>query len=414
MTLGTEFVTPQYDSLCFANLPQAIVHLLSGAGTNRLPSAMFPHGHRRYKTVILILVDAFGWRFVERYGSDYPFLRRALETGGAHKLTSQFPSTTAAHVTTIHTGQPLSQNGVLEWQYYEPRFDALIAPLLHSYAGTTERDTLPPAPPAELLYPAQTLYHELKEHDVESFVFQHYSLTQSTFSRIMFRGANVRPYRTLPEALTNLAEIALENRRRPTYLFLYFAGIDTTGHTYGPNAPQLAAEVDTLLTSLERLLWRPLNGRASDCLLLVTADHGMVEVDPATTIYLNQQERFAGLERLLKRNRRGELLVPAGSCRDMFLYVQDGRVEQAQDRLGRELAGRAEVWRTEDLIDRGLFGTNPVSDVFRARAGDLVILPYRNEAVWWYERGRFEQNYYGHHGGLTREEVEIPLLLMAP
>lgn len=414
MSFDTEFVTPQYDSLCFANLPQTIVHLLSGAGTSRLPAAMFPDGRQRYGTVILILVDAFGWRFVERYGGDYPFLRRALASQGAHKLTSQFPSTTAAHVTTIHTGQPVGQSGVLEWQYYEPHFDALIAPLLHSYAGTTERDTLPPTPPAELLYPARTLYHELNEYHVDSYIFQHYLLTQSTFSRIMFRGAHVRPYRTLPEALTNVAEIALANRGTPTYLFLYFGGIDTTGHVYGPNAPQLAAEIDALLTALERLLWRPLDGRASDCLLLVTADHGLVEVDPATTIYLNQQERFAGLESLLKRNRLGELLVPAGSCRDMFLYVHDARLDEALEWLGDELAGRAEVWRTEDLIDRGLFGKSPVSETFRARAGNLVILPYRNEAVWWYERGRFEQNYYGHHGGLTREEVEIPLLIMAP
>jgi predicted AlkP superfamily pyrophosphatase or phosphodiesterase len=413
MTFDAGFVTPQYDSLCFANLPQAIVHLLTGAGTAGLPASIFPGRRQRYRTVILILADAFGWRFVERYGHDYPFLSRALEHGTIHRLTSQFPSTTAAHVTTVHTGQPVGQHGVFEWQYYEPQLDAIIAPLLHSYAGTTERDTLPPSPPAEQLYPARTLYHQLGEQGVDSHVFQHHVLTQSTFSRLMFRGANVRPYRTLPEALTNLAQVALANQGRPTYLFLYFAGIDTTGHVYGPNAPQLAAEIDAWLTSLDRLLWRRLAGKADDCLVMLTADHGLVEVDPATTVYLNQQERFAGLDHLLKRNRRGELLVPAGSCRDMFLYVHDRALDEAWDWLSRELAGRAEVWRTEDLIERGLFGPQPVSETFRARVGNLVILPYRGEAVWWYERGRFEQNYYGHHGGLTWEEMEIPLLLAA-
>lgn len=42
--------------------------------------------------------------------------------------------------------------------------------------------------------------------------------------------------------------------------------------------------------------------------------------------------------------------------------------------------------------------------------GDLVILSYKGESVWWYERGRYEQGYYGHHGGLTREEMETVLL----
>jgi hypothetical protein len=45
-----------------------------------------------------------------------------------------------------------------------------------------------------------------------------------------------------------------------------------------------------------------------------------------------------------------------------------------------------------------------------SRLGNLVILPYEQESVWWYEKG-FEQKHYGHHGGLTPQEAEIPLLL---
>jgi len=41
-----------------------------------------------------------------------------------------------------------------------------------------------------------------------------------------------------------------------------------------------------------------------------------------------------------------------------------------------------------------------------------VILSYRYESIWWYEKGKFEQKFYGHHGGLTPQEMEIPLLAM--
>jgi hypothetical protein len=61
-------------------------------------------------------------------------------------------------------------------------------------------------------------------------------------------------------------------------------------------------------------------------------------------------------------------------------------------------------------MKEGFFG--PILDpAFRARAGDLVILPYRGETVWWYEKNKFEQRFRGHHGGLTKEEMEIPLLM---
>jgi hypothetical protein len=47
------------------------------------------------------------------------------------------------------------------------------------------------------------------------------------------------------------------------------------------------------------------------------------------------------------------------------------------------------------------------------RVGNVVILPYQYETVWWYEGGKFEMHFQGHHGGLTPEEMEIPLLLLA-
>jgi hypothetical protein len=46
------------------------------------------------------------------------------------------------------------------------------------------------------------------------------------------------------------------------------------------------------------------------------------------------------------------------------------------------------------------------------RVGNLVILPYAHETVWWYQKGRFEQNFYGSHGGLSREEMETLLLAL--
>ena len=50
---------------------------------------------------------------------------------------------------------------------------------------------------------------------------------------------------------------------------------------------------------------------------------------------------------------------------------------------------------------------------FCPTSGNLVILPFEGEAVWWYEAGRFEQKFFGHHGGLTPGEMETPLLIYA-
>jgi len=46
--------------------------------------------------------------------------------------------------------------------------------------------------------------------------------------------------------------------------------------------------------------------------------------------------------------------------------------------------------------------------------GNLVILPRGDETVWWYEKGKFELKHNGLHGGLSRDEMDIPLILYRP
>ncbi len=114
---------------------------------------------------------------------------------------------------------------------------------------------------------------------------------------------------------------------------------------------------------------------------------------------------------MLRTDRQGQVLTPGGSCRDMFLYVKPSALEDAQVLVANMIGERGAVRPVADLIGAGYFGPLPVSDTFLGRVGNLVVLPFEGEAVWWYEKDRFEQKFRGHHGGLTRGELEIPLLL---
>jgi hypothetical protein len=224
----------------------------------------------------------------------------------------------------------------------------------------------------------------------------------------MFRGALVRSYRDLPEGLVNLSQM-LEKTNPQAYYVLYFDKIDGVSHDYGPESPQTEAEIQVFLTMMEQIFQKQmlLNGRRILCLL--TADHGQVETDPQMSVYLNRDPRFAGILKYLKTDQEGKPIVPAGSARDFFLYIQDGMVDEAQYFLSKRLEGQAEVWNVANLISEGYFGPI-ISAKLPARTGDLVILPYQGEAVWWYEKDKFEQRFRGHHGGLTPAEMEIPLL----
>jgi predicted AlkP superfamily pyrophosphatase or phosphodiesterase len=405
---GERFVRPLYESYCFSRLPHTIEALLTGAVTPGLPAAATAGLPDRCETVIVLFLDAFGWRFFAPRAESYPFLRRFVDSGVVSPLTTMFPSTTAAHVTAMNTGLTPAASGIFEWFYYEPLQDAIIAPLLFSYAGDRGRETLAAAGvnPRDL-FPRGTIYQRLGAAGVRSTILQHRDYAASSYTRALSVGADILPFRTVPEALTSLAQ-RIAAQPGPAYYYLYLDMIDAAAHLYGPDSQHVAAEIDIVLTALDRLLHPALKAARGDIALLLVADHGQIAIDPQATISLNRL--LPELTAATRMSASGRLLVPAGSRRDMFLYIRDERLDDIHAELNHALKGRAEVHRTADLIAAGMFGGDP-SPAFLGRVGNLVVLPYPGESVWWdfAENGKFESTYLGAHGGLTRDEAETQL-----
>jgi predicted AlkP superfamily pyrophosphatase or phosphodiesterase len=401
---------PLYESYCFARLPATIARLLVGDAidpADALPDDVFGDLPRRYDTVVLFFCDAFGWHFYDRWCRQLPALRRFEEQGVVSRMTAQFPSTTAAHVTCIHTGLPVGQSGVFEWNYYEPhpQVDRVITPLPFTEPGEgagalAKRGVRP----ADLLPPAR-LYRDWARLGIESTVLQHLHYTPSPYSDEVFAGATVVPFGSLPEGLAQLSGRLLKPASGPRYFFLYHDRIDFVGHQLGPDSHNFAAAIRETFTELERF-FEDVISRSGRALFLLTADHGQIGVNPASTLYLNRM--VPDLIDDLKVNRQGEPILFGGSPRDLFLYVREDRIADVRARLERLLDGLAVVWPIERLIAEGFFGPE-ISERLRARLGNLVILPEPGETVYWLDPGRFAMQFYGHHGGWSPVEMDTGL-----
>ena len=384
-------VIPRHDGGGFAALPATVARLLGvgegGVALHRLPE--------RAQRVVLVLLDAFGWRFFTRHG-DHPLLRRF---DAVVPLTTQFPSTTTAHITTLHAGVPVGEHGLYEWNVYEPSLDALVTPLLFCYAGDGARDTLlrAGADPGLLWSSAPTLYERLAQAGVASHAFGPATFTPSTYDRVLARGAHIHPIADLPGGLAELAA-TLHAAPGPAYAYVYWDEVDSIGHEHGPSSPQFAAAAERCLDALDA----GLRALPEGTVVLLAADHGQVDVDPATTVYVN--EAWPQIVDLLARGSQGRLLAPAGSARDLFLHCRPDAVEAVVDGLAQLLGERAAVHRVTDLVDAGWLGA--VGERLRARLADVCVLPGPGETVWWRERHRFDMRFRGHHGGLSEDEAQ--------
>ena len=403
-------IKPRYDSYCFSNIPSFIHHALNEGHPSRLTPEMMGMPERSYRNVAFVFADAFGWNHFQRF-ADHPFLRRLTAEGYVRQGTSQFPSTTAAHITTVATAQVVGEHGVFEWQYYEPRLDAMFQPLVYSYSGDPDPETLrkTDADPRELLPCQHTFYQALEMDGIASFTLVPTLLTLSTYSNVMGVGNTMIPCQTLTDALQVLTD-RLAGTTTPAYYSIYYPEIDSKSHEFGPDSPQAEAEIIHFLDLMNETFFG--NGRVElhDTLLLLTADHGQTAVSPKTTVYLNQLPEFEQLRPLMRTNGAGKLLTPGGSARDVFLYIEDAHLEEARALLADVLDDTADVYLASDLIELGLFGTARPSQTFLDRVSNLVILPRANQTVWWYEKDRFDQKFFGHHGGLSPDEMELPIL----
>lgn len=394
----SSFEKPLYSGYAFSELPNTILSLLGG-DKGGLPKDCIQPG--TYERVIFILIDGFGWRFLQQYQEKYPFLSRFFKKGVVSKISSQFPSTTTAHITSLACNQPVGEHGLYEWFMYEPRVDRVVAPLLYAFAGDKKPATLQ-LDPKEFL-PEPLFFNDLKKMGVKARIFQHESIAESIYSQWMFDGAEKISYRHWNHALSQLKA----HLKSPGLFYLYFGDFDSKAHRHGLDSRQVKEALDQCFTALEQDLMTLPELSLPSTALLVTADHGMTEIHPSTTCYLN--EAFPTLETYLKRGVDGHVLAPAGSCRDFFLHVQEDRLQELHEKLIPLLQDKADIYPTGQLISDGFFGPT-VSERCRGRMGNLVILPRGNNSIWWHEKHRFEQKFYAMHGGITPDELETIFL----
>ena len=408
-------VTPLYQSYCFSNIPR---FMLDHFGVSRgpepdsaaLPSSVGSELFAEAEQVVFFLFDGFGWQFFEQFVEQSPALRRFAADGVVSKLTAQFPSTTAAEITTIHTALPVGIHGIYEWFYYEPLVDGVISPFLYSWAGEEKKNTLKELGLLpEQIFPTSSIYQLLEQALVRPVVYHPAGFCNSPYDQAVTRGAQLVGYKHLPAGLTRLVEDVRNNQGR-SYRYFYYGNIDNVFHEHGPDSRCGRAEVKLVLDTWQKLFWDRIAGQSSKTVIVATADHGSVQVAPEKTIYLDRL--LPNLADKLIRNRSGKLIVPAGGPRDFFLHVKEEAKHEAREMLQNQLNGAADVFLVDQLIDQGMFGANPVSDNFLSRAGNIVILARENQMIWWWDQGQFEKKHRGHHGGLSKPEMEIPFMVL--
>lgn len=332
----------------------------------------------------VVLVDGLGWSNLHARAEAAPFL-----TGGMDRLvrgTSALPSTTAANLAYLGTGALPGRTGMLGYSVRNPATGRGMN--LISWAGG-------PDPRAWQRVP--TVFERLREQGAVSVSVGPWKFADSPLTTAALRGAEYEAAESLAERVDRALDVLAEPD--VSLVYLYWSEIDAIGHSRGWTGPDWRDELAAVDAQLARLAAR----LPADTGLVVTADHGMVEVPAGDSAH------FPGPARLDIATRPGlsqGVDLVAGEPR--FVHVFGREAGAIAERWRGELGGRASVLTRAEAIAADWFGpVDPrhepaIGDVIAAAHGDTCVVDSRSQS-------EASRSLLGMHGSVGEDERGIPI-----
>ena len=360
-------------------LPAAAALLCVPGATDALGATEWVGDVRR---VAVVLVDGMGWHLLPALAADAPLLASVLagDMGRLDQLTCTFPSTTPTSLASLSTGVAPGEHGIVGFTVTLPDTDRVLN---HIFWRND--------PPAAQWQPVPTWFERLHQAGVDARAVLPAAFLGGGLTEAAYRGALLHP----THRDDDYAQLVTDQlHAAPGLVYAYTSQLDTAAHVFGIGSSEwhtAGACVDALLTRLVETL-------PSDAALLITADHGGLNVPADERIDLDAEPRLSAGVRAV-----------AGDPRVRYLHTYPGAASDVIGVWSEVLDGQAEVRSRDDAVATGLFG--PVRPEHLCRIGDVVVTCTADIAVL---ASRHEPpevaRMVGFHGAATPAEIAIPLI----
>jgi predicted AlkP superfamily pyrophosphatase or phosphodiesterase len=369
-------VRPAYGAGSLAEVLPSALAAIGGPGADPLGLRAALGEPRR---VAVLLVDGLGWH---QLPVAHPFAP-TLESLNGRPLTAGFPSTTPTSLVTLGTGVPPGAHGVVGFFLNVPGTDRVLSHI--------RWDADPD--PVEW-QPVDPVFVRAASAGIATTVVSRPEFEGSGLSVAAYRGAAFRGA-TGPDEVASAVLSALSSEPR-ALVYGYHGDVDRTGHDHGIDSPEWRDAV----AGVDRMVRMIAEGLPSDAALLVTADHGQLNIPAGRRIDMANDPRL-----------RAGVAVVAGEPRVRYLHTVRGATADVLAAWRTVLGPAAWVGSREEAVGQGWYGR--VSFDALARIGDVVAICRDDYVVLatGLEPAPIARM-VAFHGSYTAAEMEIPLLVV--
>jgi predicted AlkP superfamily pyrophosphatase or phosphodiesterase len=352
-----EQVRPSYGGACITN----VVRALQG-GADWIPEAA-----RGAASIVLLVLDGLGWDELRKRERDLP----TLGAMGGTSMTSVVPSTTPTALTSITTGLPPAEHGIVGYRMFLG--NGVLNVIRWAMQGVTPPDPI-----------------ELQPREAFSGqpipVVTRAQFRDTKFTDLLYRGASFEGYFTT-SGIAEHTRLLVEAGER--FVYAYYDGPDLVAHMYGLRDAFFERE----LAYCDALVSRLLDALPSEAAVVVIADHGHVHFD----------------ERVDLGQVNDLCVAQSGESRFRYLHSKPGAAAELLTAAQEVCGPHAWCFTREQLIDEGWLGPRAPSTDVRRRIGDVICAA--NGAAGFVDPDNpGESRLVSGHGSLTSGEMLVPLI----
>ena len=325
-----------------------------------------------YKNVVFLILDGMGINPMRQNLTDDCFFMRNMK----RTLTSVFPSTTTNATTTFLTNRYPMEHGWFGWSLYFEDLKKAVDIYLErdSFTGEAiEKGYVKKALPKEP-------YYKRANTDYTTSVVVPPFWHEDEENRYAFQ--------TFDEMFSHIEKLCQKEGKQ--FIYTYCDEPDATMHRYGVSSEEAHRVINRLNDGVEAL-----SEKLKDTLLIITADHGQIDVDGYIEIY-KDNELMSMLEWPQFLEARATAFKVKPECHEAF-------VEMFRQKYGKDFA----LFKVEDFIKDNYFGGNIVNEHAKM-LGDYIAVGVTHKIM---QLTPLSHDFKGHHTSLT-EEMEVPLIVV--
>lgn len=376
-------ILPNYEH-CILNLITSILKNYNVETKHKSLESMDNILNNKYKNVVFIILDGMGEHILEKVSPTGYFRKKEIDC-----ITSVYPSTTTAALTTYYSGKPPYETGWIAWSQYFKEYGRDIDMLSHRESYTSRDLKNARINVFDTIVKYKSVFEQIEEALPN---IKAYEITPSYSDKRAKRSIRAD---SIDEIIMNIETLCKNPDEK--FILAYCDNPDGLLHKFGTDSE----EVKEFIENTERKIEDMCKNLTEDTVVIISADHGHKDINKAYSIL-----DYPEIQKCL-------ISLPSLESRVVTFWVKEDMKEEFVKNFNKNFENDFWLMTKEEFLEKNMLGfgkKHPKIDDF---IGNYIALSISDSIIklenYLTEGKKLKKST---HCGLTKEEMEVPVIII--